>query len=153
MNSQDKNLKKTAATYWQVSLWILCALSLVSVLVLRQMNLMEGVTAVVVAVMFNLLVAVVYGQCWLKTVQKIPMILPKFYLVASALRLFAAAATMLIYCVILRSDAQQLKIAAIIFLVFYIVMLVFETVYFVRKSKTLNLFPPIKEENNNALSH
>ena len=147
MSTQDTILKKTAATYWKVSLWLLCALSLITILILRETDRMSGLTAVVVAVIFNLLVAVVYGQCWLKTAQKSPMMLPKFYLVASALRLFAAAATMLIYCVVLRSHTQDLKTAAIIFLVFYIVMLIFETLFFVRKTKTLNIFPPTNENN------
>lgn len=130
-------LHKIAAGYWKISLWLLCALSLAGVLILRQMGELTSVQCIVIAVVFHLLAAVFYGQMWLRVAKNAPMTLPRFYMAASALRLFAAAATVLIYCVIARNDAQQIKMFAIIFMVYYVVMLIFDAVYFIRKVKSV----------------
>ncbi len=131
-------LKKIAATYWKLTLWLLCALTLVGILALRQIGQLQCMDAIVVAVMFSLIAALAYGQCWLKIAQRAPQQLPKFYIAASALRLLAAAATVLIYCVAQRQHTEQIKLFAIVFLAYYIVMLVSETLYFARKTRQLN---------------
>ncbi len=146
MATMEQTLKKIAATYWKLSLWLLCGLSLICILLLRQLDMLDNVSSVVIAVIFNLLVSVAYGQCWLRVALKTPMFLPKFYIIASALRLFAAAAVVLIDCVIQRAHVEQVKAFAIIFLSYYILMLSFETLYFVRKTKTINLQAPNDKE-------
>ena len=61
--------------------------------------------------------------------------LAKLFLASSVFRLFMAAAAMLVFCVVKRDDLSAIKWFAVVFIVFYIVTLAFDALYFAIVSK------------------
>lgn len=62
--------------------------------------------------------------------------LAKLFLASSVFRLFMAAAAMLVYCVVMRDNLSAIKWFAVVFIVFYLVTLVFDALFFAFVSKT-----------------
>ncbi|MBQ8487495.1 MAG: hypothetical protein IJ533_07605 [Prevotella sp.] len=62
-------------------------------------------------------------------------ILAKLFLASSVFRLFMAAAAMLVFCVVKRDDLSAIKWFALVFIVFYIVTLAFDALFFAIVSK------------------
>ena len=62
--------------------------------------------------------------------------LAKLFLASSIFRLFMAAAAMLVFCVVKRDDLSAIKWFAAVFIVFYLVTLVFDALFFAFVSKT-----------------
>ncbi len=62
--------------------------------------------------------------------------LAKLFLASSIFRLFMAAAAMLVFCVVKRDDLSAIKWFAAVFIVFYLVTLVFDALFFALVSKT-----------------
>ena len=62
--------------------------------------------------------------------------LAKLFLASSIFRLFMAAAAMLVYCVMMRDNLYAIKWFAIVFIVFYLVTLFFDALFFAFVSKT-----------------
>ena len=63
-------------------------------------------------------------------------VLAKLFLASSVFRLFMAAAAMLAFCVVKRDDLSAIKWFAVVFIVFYLVTLVFDALFFAFVSKT-----------------
>ena len=61
--------------------------------------------------------------------------LAKLFLASSVFRLFMAAAAMLVFCVVKRDDLSAIKWFAVVFIVFYIVTLAFDALFFAIVSK------------------
>jgi hypothetical protein len=61
--------------------------------------------------------------------------LAKLFLASSVFRLFMAAAAMLAFCVVKRDDLSAIKWFALVFIVFYLVTLVFDALFFAFVSK------------------
>ena len=59
----------------------------------------------------------------------------KLFLASSVFRLFMAAAAMLVFCVVKRDDLSAIKWFALVFIVFYIVTLAFDALFFAIVSK------------------
>ena len=62
--------------------------------------------------------------------------LAKLFLASTVFRLFVAAAAMLVFCVVKRDDLSAIKWFAVVFIVFYLVTLVFDAIFFAVVSKT-----------------
>ena len=62
--------------------------------------------------------------------------LAKLFLASSVFRLFMAAAAMLVFCVVKRDDLSAIKWFALVFIVFYLVTLAFDAIFFAVVSKT-----------------
>jgi len=62
--------------------------------------------------------------------------LAKLFLASTIFRLFVAAAAMLVFCVVKRDDLSAIKWFAVVFIVFYLVTLVFDAIFFAVVSKT-----------------
>ena len=123
---------RTAALYNKVSTAIVVAMTLVALL------LGIAPTALAVAAVFHLLCSLAYGAAWKAVARRSPEALPKLHLSASAFRLMAAAGVLLVYCALNRHAVEGIKTFAIVFIVYYIVMLLFDAVFFAKVSKNSN---------------
>ena len=85
---------------------------------------------------FHILCSVAYIGGWQALARRSPETLPKYYLAGSAFRLMAAAAVLLVYCVVKRDNPEAIKWFSIVFIIFYLVMLVFDAIFFAKVSKT-----------------
>ena len=89
-----------------------------------------------ISAVFHILCAAAYIGGWQALARRSPETLPKYYLAGSAFRLMAAAAVLLVFCVVKRDNPEAIKWFSIVFIIFYLVMLVFDALFFVKVSKT-----------------
>ena len=89
-----------------------------------------------IAAGFHILCSAAYIGGWQALARRSPETLPKYYLAGSAFRLMAAAAVLLVFCVVKRDNPETIKWFSIVFIIFYLVMLVFDAIFFAKVSKT-----------------
>ena len=134
----ELNINRTYALYNKVALWVLAGLTLVALLLMRVLMQTEWLTAILIAVVFNYASSISYALAWRSTARRSPELLPKFHLAASVLRLLLAAVVILCYCVAVRKHPEEIKVFAVIFILYYLVMLVFDALFFAKISKQCN---------------
>ena len=93
-------------------------------------------TEIIISSVFNLIAAFAFITVWRKVALSSEKNLPILFLSASGIRIVVAAMIVLIYFFVMRSNAQSIKIFAVVFMAFYLVMLVFDTWFFMRTEKT-----------------
>jgi F0F1-type ATP synthase assembly protein I len=120
--------------YRKYSLWIIALLVLLSLLAINVASQMSMINGLIISACYSLFVSMAYGYAWRGVAKSSPSSLTKFYLAASAIRMLTALAVILIYCVVVREHNAILKFVAL-FLTFYIVMLVFECIFFAKAEK------------------
>lgn len=123
--------------YRKIALWVIAGGMLLSLLVMQITRDTSWLNALVVTVVYSFLVSVVYGLAWEHVARTSPDTLAKFYLAGSALRLIAAAMVFLVYAVIVRNKPEVLAFA-VLFAAFYVVLLLFDCVFFARIEKSKN---------------
>ena len=64
--------------------------------------------------------------------------LAKLFLGSTVFRLFMAAAAMLVFCFVKRDDLSAIKWFAIVFVVFFLITLLFDALFFAIVSKNSN---------------
>ena len=89
-----------------------------------------------ISAVFHIFCSTAYIVGWQALVRRSPETLPKYYLAGSAFRLMAAAAVLLVFCVVKRDNPGAIKWFSIVFIIFYLVMLVFDAIFFAKVSKT-----------------
>ncbi len=90
----------------------------------------------VVAAGFQLLACLVYGMFWRAVACRSSASLPVFYLAASGIRMLAGIATVVIY-LFLVSEASSVRFFVSVFLAYYFLLLVYDTLYFVNVEKKI----------------
>ena len=93
--------------------------------------------AICIAVVFQLVACLAYSLGWKKVLAASVDSLPTFYMAASAMRMFAAIATVIVYCLAV-DDKAVMRFFVITFLIYYFVILAFDTFYFVKAEKMIN---------------
>ncbi len=91
----------------------------------------------VVAAGFQVVACLSYGMAWSAVARRSTASLPVFYLAASGIRMLLGVATVVIY-LFLVSDASAVRVFIFLFLAYYLVLLVYDTFYFVRKEKKIH---------------
>lgn len=132
------NIGKTALIYNKVLICILAGLTMLGLLTMQLTGLSVLLYPMVISVVFSFVCGWTYIQGWKAIARRAPESMPKYYLAGSAFRLMAAAIVLLVYCVVERHDIQTIKWFAIVFIVYYIVTLVFDAVFFAKVSKNSN---------------
>ena len=93
-------------------------------------------TEIIISSVFNLIAAFAFITVWRKVALSSEKNLPILFLSASGIRIVVAAMIVQIYFFVMRSNAQSIKIFAVVFMAFYLMMLVFDTWFFMRTEKT-----------------
>lgn len=93
----------------------------------------QVVNPLVVSAIFSLVASTAYGEAWKAVAKSSPANLAKFYLAALVLKLMAGTLVFLIY--VLVCDKQNILGFTAIFALFYVVLLVFDCIYFARVEK------------------
>ena len=130
-------MTKTASKYNKVSLGVICAMLFFGLVVMWTMGWQEVMLgALAVSGCFQTFCSLCYGAAWDLFSRRSPEQLPRLYLASSAFRLMAAAAMLLVFCVIHRDNLQLIKWFSVIFIIFYIVILIVDAAFFANVSKT-----------------
>ncbi len=133
-----QGIKQTGIKYKQISIWLTAGLALVILFACRVSAACDDiigqvVNPLVVSAIFSLVASTAYGEAWMAIAKSSPSNLAKFYLAALTLKMMAAAVVFLIYVVVCQK--QNILGFAAIFALFYVVLLVFDCIYFARAEK------------------
>ena len=117
-----------------MNLWIIFGLHLVGILIAQVTTHSSYLNMLTISALFSLITASIYGGAWKAIADKAPAVLGKFYLAGSALRMLLAFLTILVYALIVKERVMILSFA-VIFMIFYLVLLAFDTIYFSKVEK------------------
>lgn len=135
---ENNRIHSVAQRYKKYTLWLNAALVLIALFACRVSPSCDEIIPqvlypIVVSVVFTFVSSAIYIVSWKSVAMSSPANLAKFYLVGSALKMLLAVATFLVYVVVC-SKANILPFT-LVFLVFYVVFLVFDCLYFAKVEK------------------
>ncbi len=133
-----EQIQQIARRYRKVSLWITAGLALAILFCCRVSAQCDNiiprvVNPLCVSAIFSLVCSTAYGEAWQAIAKSSPANLVKFYLAASVLKMVAAGIVFLVY--VLVCDKSNIIGFTAIFMLFYVVLLVFDCLYFTRAEK------------------
>lgn len=134
---QNTTIHRISHRYQKNALFVLCGLSLLGLL-LMQISLPQTILwPIIISFAFHDLCSILYSVAWQVVALRSPESMPHLHLAASFARLILAALVLLVYCWIVGIKAQIMQFA-IVFVVYYLVMLLFDAVFFAKVSKISN---------------
>lgn len=133
-----QTIRQASIRYKQISLWLTAAVALAVLFACRLSAqcddlIAQVVNPLVVSAIFSLVASTAYGEAWKAVAKSSPANLAKFYLAAMMLKMMAGVLVFLIY--VLVCDKQNILGFTAIFALFYVVLLVFDCIYFARVEK------------------
>ena len=137
-----QTIRQASIRYKQISLWLTAAVALAVLFACRVSAqcddmIAQVVNPLVVSAIFSLVASTAYGEAWKAVAKSSPANLAKFYLAALVLKLMAGTLVFLIY--VLVCDRQNILGFTVIFVLFYVMLLVFDCSYFARVEKKSRL--------------
>ena len=133
--NQNETIGLIARQYYKVSLWIIFGLTVIILLVMQYLQDTGLVNALAISALYSLVSSIAYIQSWKSGARRSTSSLGKFYIAASALRMLAAVAVVVVSMVVLRGDRNALIGFTAMFVGFYLVMLAFDCIYFAQIEK------------------
>lgn len=121
--------------YWKYSLLLTVGLTFATLILIQVCGLYGLVIPLIVSSIFTLLIALLYSILWRQIATKHPDSLTAFYTASSGMRMLLALVTMFVYYLI--TGRSEMLPFVIIFMAFYIVMLIYHTIFI---SKEVNHF-------------
>ena len=137
-----QTIRQANIKYKQISLWLTALMALAILFACRISALCSDilpqvVNPLVVSAIFSLVASTAYGEAWKAVATSSPANLAKFYMAALVIKMVAGTLVFLIY--VLVCDKQNILGFTAIFALFYVVLLVFDCIYFSRVEKKNNL--------------
>lgn len=124
----EGSIDRLSRKYWRNSLWLVAAITLITLIVIQVFNLGYLVLPLVISSVFSLVTAFGYSLAWRLVALKSPDSLTFFYSAGSGFRFLFALVTMFVYYLI--GGRTAMLPFVIVFMITYLVMLVYHTVYF-----------------------
>lgn len=133
-----QTIRQASIRYKQISLWLTAAVALAVLFACRLSAqcddmIAQVVNPLVVSAIFSLVASTAYGEAWKAVAKSSPANLARFYMAALVLKLMSGTLLFLIY--VLVCDRQNILGFTAIFALFYVVLLVFDCIYFARVEK------------------
>lgn len=133
-----QTIRQASIRYKQISLWLTAAVALAVLFACRLSAqcddmIAQVVNPLVVSAIFSLVASTAYGEAWKAVAKSSPVNLAKFYMAALVIKMIAGTLVFLIY--VLVCDKQNILGFTAIFALFYVVLLVFDCIYFARVEK------------------
>ena len=91
--------------------------------------------ALAISVAFSVISCFTYARLWRKVALKSPAVLTKFYLASPVVRMLAGALVIIVYCLLVRSRSEIIQFA-VVFGIFYLLILIVDSVFFSRLERT-----------------
>ena len=137
-----QTIRQASIRYKQISLWLTALVALAVLFACRVSALCDDilprvVNPLIVSAIFSLVASTAYGEAWKAVAKSSPANLAKFYLAEMVLKLMAGTLVLLIY--VLVCDRQNILCFTVIFVLFYIMLLVFDCIYIARVEKKSRL--------------
>lgn len=126
----DWNLNKVSSRFRKISIGIIAGLSLLLLLLSNVFSEFNFIHGILVGTVYSIIFSTAYLESWRVVTVKAPSATTKFYLVFMALRFILGALVILSYC-LLNKKREAIIGFVTVFSVYYLVMMIFETSYFV----------------------
>ena len=127
--------KNVVNTYLRQSICLIAGLTLLFLLYVNLKGDVELMTMpICISAVFQLVACIAYGLVWKWVSSSSPASLPTLYMAASACRMFVAIVIVLAYCFMADNQAS-IKFFVITFLIYYFVILIYDTWYFIKIEK------------------
>ncbi len=127
-------MSKTTVKYMTYGTMILVLTGVATAVVGNLLTDMSVMSFNAIAFIFQLVLILIYGIVWDKVAKSSPKNLTVLYMSASGLRILLAAILLLIYMFINRGK-ESLTTFSIIFAVYYLIILIYDTTFFVSVEK------------------
>ena len=129
--------KNVVNTYLRQSICLIAGLTLMALLYVNLKGDMELMTMpICISAMFQLVACIAYGLVWKWVSTSSPDSLPTLYMSASGFRMIAGIATVLVFC-FASEDKATIRFFVILFLIYYFIILVYDTAYFMKVEKKI----------------
>ena len=129
--------KDVVNTYLRQSICLTAGMTLLALLYVNLKGDMELMTLpICISAVFQLVACIAYGLVWKWVSATSPASLPTLYMAASALRMFAAVVVVMAYC-LLTNNRDSIRFFVVTFLIYYFVILIYDTWYFVKIEKKI----------------
>ena len=126
----DWNLNKVSSRFRKISIGIIAGLSLLLLLLSNVFSEFNFIHGILVGAVYSIIFSTAYLESWRVVTVKAPSATTKFYLVFMALRFILGVLVILSYC-LLNNKREAIIGFVTVFSVYYLVMMIFETSYFV----------------------
>ena len=127
--------KDVVNTYLRQSICLIAGLTLLALLYVNLKGDMGLMTMpIFISAVFQLVACIAYGLVWKWVSSSSPASLPTLYMAASAFRMFVGIVIVLAYCFV-ADDQTSIKFFVVTFLIYYFVILIYDTWYFVKIEK------------------
>jgi hypothetical protein len=134
-----KQLNLVSKRYCKYGLWLTTALTLLVILSVSVGWLeMKFITSVAICAVYTVVITFAYSLAWRRLGKVSSGMMTKFYLAAPAIRLITAALVVVSFCM-LNKVKEDIRGFVLLFFVFYMMMLIFDCVFFARIERTNNL--------------
>jgi hypothetical protein len=127
--------KDVVNTYLRQSICLIAGLTLLALLYVNLKGDMGLMTMpIFISAVFQLVACIAYGLVWKWVSTSSPASLPTLYMAASAFRMFVGIVIVLAYCFV-ADNQTSIKFFVVTFLIYYFVILIYDTWYFVKIEK------------------
>jgi hypothetical protein len=127
--------KNVVNTYLRQSICLIAGLTLLALLYVNLKGDMGLMTMpIFISAVFQLVACIAYGLVWKWVSTSSPASLPTLYMAASAFRMFVGIVIVLAYCFV-ADNQTSIKFFVVTFLIYYFVILIYDTWYFVKIEK------------------
>jgi hypothetical protein len=127
--------KNVVNTYLRQSICLIVGLTLLALLYVNLKGDMGLMTMpIFISAVFQLVACIAYGLVWKWVSTSSPASLPTLYMAASAFRMFVGIVIVLAYCFV-ADNQTSIKFFVVTFLIYYFVILIYDTWYFVKIEK------------------
>jgi hypothetical protein len=127
--------KSVVNTYLRQSICLIAGITLLPLLYVNIWGNVEQMTLpICISAVFQLVACIAYAFVWRWVMSTSPDSMPTLYMSASALRMFAAVVVVMAYCW-LTDNRDSIRFFVAIFLIYYFVILIYDTWYFVKIEK------------------
>ena len=131
--------KDVVNTYLRQSICLTAGMTLLALLFVNLKGDMEQwLMPICISAVFQLVACIAYGLVWKWVSATSPASMPTLYMAASACRMFAAVVVVMVYC-LLTDDRDAIRFFVVTFLIYYFVILIYDTWYFVKIEKMLKV--------------
>ena len=130
--------KNVVNTYLRQSICLIAGMSLLALLYVNLWGNVERMTlAVCISAVFQLVACIAYALVWKWVSTSSPDSIVTLYLSASACRMFAAIVVVIAFC-LFTNNKDSIPFFIVTFLIYYFVILIYDTWYFVKIEKKSN---------------
>lgn len=128
------DVNKVYKKYYKNNLWIIAGLYLIGLLVVQLTQQTAYINLLTISAVYSLITSSIYGGAWKVIASQSPTVMNNFYLAGSGFRMLLAFLTVVVYAMVVKERAMVIGFV-VIFMIFYLVLLAFDTVYFYKVEK------------------